>query len=852
MRILINSIEQEQPQHSDEVLIKLFGRRPESPDERIEVTVSGFRPYFYAPEDVTRHSETFLLEQESIEEIEYGDYESLGGDSLAKIYPPYPQDTRDARSYFEDTWEADVPFTRRFRIDTGIRAYAEVPEPDGDSHEVECHVDDVTPTPHGDMSEEPGLSEMVPTVFLDIEVDDRGEGFPEIGEERILSIVGYDTASGETKGFIDLNGRDIHDAFPDGAPESVDELDVRPSEEQMLIAFRSWFSGKDPDLVSGWNSDNFDIPFIIERMENLNKTNPNGLSPCGWSSTDNRGNPRIKGRTCYDLFTAYKKNSFTELRSYSLDDVAEEELGSEKLQFEGGYYDLYKNDPEKFINYNTRDVTLCEEINEEAGVIEFRDVLRREVGVGFGDSFDNKDFVDMMCRRKLDERGVAGPTRPEYGEAPESDYEGAFVFDAYEGVAENVVGIDLASLYPYTMAMLNASPETKSPDGAVEAASGQQFNVGIDGIFKELVDEAISLKSEYKQLRDNAETDEEYEKMATKYASAKTITNSLYGVTGWERFFLYDEAVAEAVTLTGQHVIKKTAEYVEDSGYNVIYGDTDSVYIKFPDGWEQEECLNKAFDLCDELNEYVYPRLAEDMGLQPEDSMWEIEAEAYMATYFQAGKKKRYAYLATWKDGREIENPEPSISGFSSKRSDSSQLTVETEEKIFDAILSGETDTVSTIVFEAAREISQEGADLEKIGIPGGMNKKVTDSPRKGKQENYYAVSSNGEQSYPQDAHPRGVWNTNQITDTMIDSGAKPRRIYIRDKYFEEVQRQIDVLAFEEPGDVSDIRGAFQVDVQRMTDTLLVSPLREILSAIDIDINAAVRGQEQKGLSAFA
>lgn len=696
------------------------------------------------------------------------------------------------------------------------------------------------------------LQEIEPRVCtLDIEVDDRGAGFPEHGEERVLSIVAHDSYDDETVGFIDLNGREVSNAFPDGRPDNLDELHVQDSERKMFVDFRVWFQEKDPDLISGWNSDDFDIPFIIKRMENISGLNPDVLSRMDWSGLSNRGDPRIKGRTCYDLLTVYKKNSFTELDSYKLDDVAAEELGAEKIQFDGSYYDLYQNDPTKFVKYNAHDVVLTAGINDEAGAIEFRDILRREVGVDFEDSYDNKDFVDMMCRRKLRKRGKAGPTRPPYGEEPDSDFDGAFVFDPYNGVATNVVGIDLASLYPYTMAMLNASPETKvDPDDFdgeyCVASNGQAFSLETDGLFKSLVDDAIGLKADYKEKLKNADTQEEIEKWEKKYASAKTITNSIYGVTGWERFFLYDKDVAEAVTLSGQTVIKRTAEYVEEQGFDVIYGDTDSTYIRFPEDWSREQCLDKSHELCDELNDVVYPELAGTLGVPPADNLWDIEVEAYMERFFQAGKKKRYAYLATWKDGHEVPEPKISISGFSSKRSDSAALTDETERKIFDAIFDGEEDTVGTIVYEAAQEIVAKSPDWERVGIPSGMGNKI-DKERAG-QDGYYAFHDDG---YPQGAHPRGVWNSNKILNLGLDSADKPKRVYIEPHGFEALGRKANVLCFETNADLEPIEEKIRLDVQRMTETILIRPLEEICAAIGVDVSAAVWGQEQTGLGAF-
>lgn len=857
-KFLINSTEQVSPYQSDETDIILFGRSPIDPSERVPIRVKQFRPYFYAAESSVKEDETWLLGQDCISEIDYGDYESLKGMELARIYVPEPRDTRDAREFFELTWSADVPFTNRFRVDTELRAYVDVPtseswEP-GDG-EIECHwreIDpvepgsgDANPTPNGG---ETGLQNIQPRIAtFDIETDDRGEGFPDMGEERMLSIVAHDNYDDEVAGFLDLQGRSTDDALPNGAPDNIDTLYIYDNEVDMLDDFAEWFSDKDPDLLTGWNADDFDIPYTIERMKKIG-ADKDALSPLGWAGVTGRGDPRIKGRTVYDLLTVYKKNSFTELRSYSLDDVAAEELDAEKIKFDGSFYELYENETEKFIEYNAKDVILTKDINEEAGVIEFRDTLRREVGVDFEDSYDNKDFVDMMCRRKLRENGVVGPTRKE----PEgdTDFEGAFVFDAYKGVAQNVVGVDLASLYPYTMAMINASPETKVTedfDGPkAKASNGQYFRLDKDGIFKQLVDEAISLKSDYKEKRNNAESEAEYEKWSVKYASAKTITNSLYGVTGWELFFLYDQDVAEAVTLTGQTVIKRTANYVEETGYEVIYGDTDSCYVKFPDEWGQEECLNTGRELCADLNGTVYPELAEGMGIPPEDNMWEIEVEAHMERFFQAGKKKRYAYLATWKDGHSIDDPEPSISGFSSKRSDSSKLTEETEERILDAILHGHQDEVGNMIFEAAKEITRTNPNWERIGIPGGMNQKI--DPQNAGMPGYYEFSEAG---YPQGAHPRAVWNANKILDVQITSSDKPMRVYLEPKYFDELEREINVIAFTEAGDMEGASPEFHVDVQRMTDTLLVSPLKEIASAVGVDINAAIQGQTQTGLGAF-
>lgn len=861
-KLLLNNVEQTQPPNTGRTDIVLYARTSANPDERIEIIATGFSPYFYAPADEVEARRQTLLGLDCINEVASETEQSLAGEPVRRVGVPKPQDVRAARQLFDETWEADVHFTNRFRIDTGVRAYIEVPDEylgDGPNEvpydEIDYLEGGLGAVEGGGNVSETGLHEVEPRVVtLDIEVDDRGDGFPTGGEERILSIVAHDSYTGETAGFIDGDGRPIHEMFPDGAPDGVDSLDVRPNEQQMLIAFRSWFTSMDPDLITGWNVADFDMTYLIQRMGRVNEVNKDALSPLGWSGVTNRGEPRIKGRTIYDLLTVYKKNSRTELDSYRLDNVAQDELGAEKIEFSGSYYDLYENDPEKFIRYNALDVSLVVDINREAEVIAFRDRLRRQVGVDFEDSYDPKDFDEMMCRRKLKQMGVVGSTAPEWGDEPDDDFEGAFVFDPYEGVTNNVVGIDLASLYPYTMAMLNASPETKVDDaeGAAVAANGQAFDLTEDGLFRSIVLEALELKAEYKEvLQQDDLTSKEREKAARDYMAAKVVVNSIYGVSGWERFFLYDKDVAEAVTLTGQKVIQRTAEYVEKCGFSVIYGDTDSCYIKFPDDWSRDECLDAARSLSEDLNNEVYPDFAEEFGIPRQDNLWEIEVEAYMSRFFQAGKKKRYAYIAEWEDGHVLDKPKYSISGFSSKRSDSSELTEETEERILRAILDGDEDTVGTIVFESAKEIAPTNPEWERIGIPGGMNNRITDNPSQAERDGYYAVRCDGDNCYPQDAHPRGAYNSNAILNTDFGQGDKPMRVYITDTYFDQLDRADNVLCFETAADLGDHKNKLTVDVERMTETLLVKPLGRILSAVDTDIHAAIQGQEQTGLGAW-
>jgi len=804
--------------------VHLFGRNPDNLEERQHVTVKDFPVRFYVRTD--EWDDAYLGDSGILSVDHDAGFSPFRGDHPVSEVRYYPTKKRDATSLFSETYNANISWVNQFRIHTGLTDWVQVP--DGRSQvaveEIEA-IDapvDIDPDPR--------------IVTFDIEVDDRGD-FPEPGERRITGIVAHDSYDDEYIGWLDGDGRDIHEMFPNGKPEEIDALHIEQDERRMLIRFAAWLSERNPDVLTAWNVG-FDSPYLIERMKRIG-ANPDRLSPVG--EIDEYGkNPSIEGLAVYDLLTAYKKNSYGELRKYSLDYVAGKELGASKIQFDGSFWDLYRGNPETFVNYNAKDVRLAVGINEKAGTIEFRDTLRKQVGVEFAETINNYQFVEMMCRRKLHERREVA--RDVEGSAGEK-YEGAFVFEPSSGVLENVVGIDVESLYPWTMFMLNASPETKTTAAGAgmpvtEAPNGARFHQMERGLFPSLVEDGLALKEDFRDLRDNAEPgSDEQEMYSIKYASAKTITNSLYGTTGWDKFFLYDREVAEAVTLAGQAVIKATAEYVEtETEATVAYGDTDSNYIQFSPELGRVECIESAEVICSHLEAEVYPEVAAEMGMNPDACEWRICPEMYAVRFLQWGKKKKYAYKATWKEGmaptETMDEPEYVVKGSASKRSDSSRLTRDTEKKIIRALLDGNDGEVNEYIYEAAEKIDPADPDWEAIGIPGGIRKPLAeyDSPT---------------------AHVRAVTYANALCGTNFGAGSKPMRCYLVPFYADEVGGEVDVIGYENADDLRPVEDRLTVDAARMIDTLLVSPMGDMLDAVGVDIDAAVSGQTQAGLGAF-
>lgn len=814
------------------------------------LVVSGNTPHFYAlPEQYQQNADAV----EYNPDVEYintsPNVESVYGDSLVEIGTRNSSDVPEVASTFEDPYASDVYYHHRCRIDLGIETGIEVP--DTVVKTGEGTVGDITPV---DFTE-PDYR----VLNADIEVSDRN-GFPDVSDadSPILSIVVHDSYSERMAGFVLMGERDPQEVWPsvaDGeAPGDLDLLVPVYDEQELLTQFANFVNRLDPDIVTGWNAEQFDYPYIVNRMHEKN-VDANALGRGSGSVYVNERNGSfrtvIPGRQVVDMLSAYKTTKFTEKDSYRLDDVAADEIGAEKLKFEGGFHDFYERDLATFLEYNIRDVSLTVELNETCDIFGFMDNLQQEIGCEFGDTMYPKDMMPFAVRKICNAEGVVPPT----GGSDSRDYEGAHVFEPEPGVHTNVVGIDLASLYPNTIVMGNLSPEKKVQEGGDVTIPGLDvsFSLEGDGIFAKMCRKYLSLKSDLKERKKQLPADHpEKEAVEERYNVTKVVVNSIYGLIGYRYFFWYDADTAEAVTLLGQSAIKATAQFIEEETQGtVIYGDTDSCYISFPPSWEKEKCQQVSVGICQELNNEVYPALAEDHGIPEEQCRWSIEPEDFISRFFSAGKKKRYALTTTaeW-SGEDLDSPswsphEPSttIKGFEYKRSDTAPLTAQLQKSVLQMIMRGEDESdIRNLVRDTAQSIPD--SSLDEIGIPQGMKKSVPFTRSQGQKENYYAWSDN--YGAPQDAHPRGVYNADALgVDTTTWS--KPKRIYT------DPSRSggYDVLCFTEPEELDPVSDKFVTDIQKMTDKLVIDPVETILEAVGIDVQAAVSGQSQKGLEEY-
>jgi DNA polymerase I len=836
-------------------VVHVFGRRPndDGDDELEHVHVHGFEPYFYAPTaslDGPPEEEYDRLIDSRTADENGEPYESIRGEKLTKIIGQTPRDVGNVREEF-DHYEADILFPNRFLIDKGIKSGIKIPERRDDEGDLHFHDDADVP--------EPVEVQAAPRVhYFDIEVDDRS-GFPEDGEEPIICLTTFDSytdeyvvwlyeapdGDGEIPG--DLPGYDpIEDADFDVRVESFD------SERGMLAAYLDYVEETDPDILTGWNADDFDAPYLLDRLDELAGPHEydldiNRLSRVNEVWRSDWGGPTIKGRVVFDLLYAYKRTQRTELESYRLDAVGEVELGVGKERYPGDIGDLWEDDPERLLEYNLRDVELCVELDRKQDIVSFWEEVASFVGCKLEDATTPGDAVDVYVLHKAHGRFAL----PSKGKQESEDFEGGAVFEPITGVKENVTVLDLKSLYPMSMTTINASPETKVDpeeyDGdTYRAPTGTHFRKEPDGIIREIIDETLDEREEKKALRNEHEPGTlQYERFDRQQAAVKVIMNSLYGVSGWDRFRLYDKEAAAAITATGRDVIEYTDETATKLGYEVAYGDTDSVMLELGGDVSKDDAIEQSFEIEERIND-AYNDFARE-ELNAEEHRFEIEFEKLYRRFFQAGTKKRYAGHIVWKEGKDVDDID--ITGFEYKRSDIAPITKEVQKQVIDMIVHGEdVEAVKDYVTGVIEEFEEEETDLEKMGIPGGIGQRLDE----------YDTAT---------AHIRGAKYANAVLGTNFARGSKPKRLYLKrvnsefferketenpdivdDDMYREFKRNPGVICFEF-GD--QIPPEFEIDYEKMLEKTLKGPIERILAALDITWEEAKGDDQQAGLDQY-
>ena len=456
-------------------------------------------------------------------------------------------------------------------------------------------------------------------VTIDIEVSAE-EGFPdpESCSEEILtiSIQNYNTKNIITWGRY---------------PFEVKQKNVKyihcESEVELLNLFLDFWSNYPPEIVTGWNIQLYDIPYICGRLSRvLGEKQMKRFSPWGLVS---QGEIYVSGRkqttfdvggiTQLDYLNLYKKFTYKAQESYRLDHIADVELGQKKLDHSefDTFKDFYTGNWQKFVEYNIVDVELVDRLEDKMKLIELALTMAYDAKVNYADVFYQVRMWDNIIYNYLKKRKIVIP--PKDRSEKNEKYAGAYVKEPIPGKYDWVVSFDLNSLYPHLIMQYNISPETlldeRHPSATVDkilnesinfelyknyavCANGAMYRKDVRGFLPELMEKMYGDRVVFKKRMLAAK--QQYEKTPTvelmkeiarcnNIQMAKKISlNSAYGAIGNQYFRYYKLANAEAITLSGQVSIRwiegKMNQYLnnllqtEDVDY-VVASDTDSIYL---------------------------------------------------------------------------------------------------------------------------------------------------------------------------------------------------------------------------------------------------------------------------------
>ena len=547
-------------------------------------------------------------------------------------------------------------------------------------------------------------------------------------------------------------------------------------EQELLKMYLAWWTENYPDVITGWNVQLFDVPYICNRLARILGDKTTKLfSP--WKLLSSReiniqGRKNISfdvsGITVLDYLDLYRKFTYTNQESYRLDHIAFVELGQQKLDH--SEYDTFKqfytNDWKKFVDYNIHDVRLVDQLEDKMKLMDLAFTLAYDAKVNLEDVFSQVRVWDAIIYNYLRKRNIAIP--PKIKQEKSVQYAGAYVKEPVPGIYDWVVNFDLNSLYPHLIMQYNISPETlvdeRHPRASVDrilnrdfitnedyacCANGAMYRKDVRGFLPELMEKIYDERKVYKRKMLDAK--QEYEaspsdslqKTISRYnnfqMARKIQLNSAYGAIGNQYFGYYKLANAEAITLSGQVSIRwiesevnsylNTVLQTEGKDY-VIASDTDSIYLNlgplvtkfFSNKSGDKAALVSILDkICQEKLEPFIERSYQELAtyVSAYDQKMQMKRENIADRGIWTAKK-RYILNVWNSEGVAYAEPKMKIMGLETARSSVPQFFRDRLKKAFRLIMSSDNDTVIDYIAKCKKETRK--ANLAEVAFPRGCN----------------------------------------------------------------------------------------------------------------------------------
>jgi len=630
------------PEDVQEPVIQLYGRTREG--KSIAIEYSGFRPYFYATRPPPSLVGAFKNDSGVVELKEVT--LDVGGTATpcVKVVLRQPWRTPDyrekARQKFNSTpLAADIPFQHRFIYDMDLGAAVRVHGREADPRE-----------------------KYTTELFVVAERFEPCEPF-----RPALRILSFDIENSMQDGHILCIGVAYREAG------KIKTLILEGEERGIIDQFVKLVHELDPDIISGYNIDGYDLPVLVERAKKFGPEElPLGRDYSGFFHMGERF-WRVDGRILTDVWWAVKAERLSlHMKQETLDYVAKQLLGEGKLEIERRKIDEeWAKDKDKVIRYCLNDADLSLRILEKINRIEKTLDLAAVSKLPLEDVLHGRtsNLIDSILIRAADRAHVAVPMMKMRGGRVEQ-IEGGYVHSLHPGLYEWVISLDFRAMYPSLIIENNICFTTVSPDGTVVSPTGAKF-VSADVkkgllpvILTNLMKDRQDVRAKMKEAAD-PQMKEFYEGLQ---AAIKVLMNAFYGVLASSFYRFNDPKVGASITAFARETIKGIIGELETEAVKVVYADTDSVFFQSP-----TPGLDPSLEFARKTAErFSHGRVGMDV-------------DKIYRSLFSHGRKKRYAGKVAWPIEGEIV-----VRGYEIRRTDAFVLQSEAQLQVFERLLNGD------------------------------------------------------------------------------------------------------------------------------------------------------------------
>ena len=557
------------------------------------------------------------------------------------------------------------------------------------------------------------------------------------------------------------------------------DVDYRNFDTEMglLKDFIIWWQGNYPDVVTGWNTDFFDIPYLIKRItRELGESLAKKMSPWGMLTERNtfiKGNEElhydISGIAQLDYLELYKKYTYSKQESYRLDYIAEQELGDRKKENPGETFrEFYMDHWQTFVEYNIHDVELVDKLEDKMRLLELHLTMAYQAKINYEDVYSQVRMWDAIIYNHLRKKGIVIPMKTHSGK--DGQFEGAYVKDVIVGMHKWVVSFDLNSLYPHLIMQYNISPETLTHEKiscTVDAllaqevdtshahkrdlsmtANGWCYRKDVKGFMPELMETMYANRSKFKKQmlkvqqayehdKGNNDLRKEISRLNNLQMAMKIALNSAYGAMGNQYFRYFDIRMAEGITTSGQLSIRWMAnefnrymnKIMKSEGKDyVIAIDTDSIYLSLEDLVEKvagDKDTNGKIKYMDKVCEEIFQPFIDNTYQNLSDYMNAYTQKMVMKREVLADKgiwigKKNYILNVHNSEGVQYAKPKQKVMGLAMVRSSTPSVIREELKNSVNVILEGSEKNTQKYIADYKAKFNE--FPVSAIAFPRGVS----------------------------------------------------------------------------------------------------------------------------------